>query len=250
MNNNSHKNSIQDNVLKAIEAGKVKMRPKWHFVARTSLLIVGTILVVLALLYLVSLILFIMRQTGVLFVSGFGFSGISAFFLSAPWLLIIIAVIFIIILQILIKKYSFGYGRPLLYSALAIIVLVVVGGILVEMTPLHRGLFNRAENNGLPLAGGLYRQFGEQEHDNITVGVVTEVLDNGYKITTQGGEALTVTITSQTKGAPGFAIGDTIVVLGSRQDDTIMAEGIRIFDGEMRSGHGGDHPPGPPPGHR
>lgn len=246
MDNDNNKNSIQQNVLKAISAGKVKMRPKWIFVFHTALLVVGTILIALTVLYLASLIIFILRQTGVLHVPGFGLHGINTFFASAPWILILIAIVFIILLQVLIKKYSFGYGRPLLYSAFGIILLVVVGGLLVEKTSVHRQLFMRAENHNLPMAGGLYRLFGERDHDGITIGAIIEFRDPDFTISTQGGEVVMVDVTPQTKSFPGMIlnVGKIVEVFGGRHDNLVTAEGIREFDGQMRPGRGG-----PPPFH-
>lgn len=245
MNENPN-NSIHDNILKAIETGKVTMKPRWHFVVRASLLIVGIILVSLSLVYLASFIVFILRQTGVLFVPEFGLHGINVFLMATPWLLVLIALVFIALLQILIKKYSFGYGRPLMYSAIGIMVLVVLAGYLVERTSLHQRLFRQAENQNLPFAGGLYRQFGERRPDNITAGVITEILENGYKINSHNEEIVVIVVTPETKLPPqtSFNVGDMIVALGKREADKVIAEGIRMFDGEMLPRHPGSPPPG------
>lgn len=235
MNNENHENSIQENVLKAIEAGKIKMLPKWHFVLRAALVIVGIVLISLVLLYLVSFIIFILRQTGTLFIPGSGLYGINLFLESTPWLLVGIAVVFIVLLQILIKKYAFGYGKPLMYSAIGIIIFVIFGGALVEMSPLHRNLFRQAEDRGLPFAGAIYKQYGTRRIGNITIGPIVEVIDTGYKIESRENENVNVIVTPQTRMPIGitFKLGDIIVVFGHRKDNMVSADGIRIFDGLM-----------------
>jgi len=72
MTEDANNNSIKADVLKAIKDGQVKMRPKWQFITKAALLIVGVVLVALTILYLVSFIVFVLRQTGLLFVPGFG----------------------------------------------------------------------------------------------------------------------------------------------------------------------------------
>lgn len=238
MNNEQDNNinkTIHDNVLKAIEAGQVKMKPKWHFVVRTALLLVGTILLTLSILYVASFIIFIMRQNGLLFVSSYGWHGLNVLINSIPWLLVGMTIVFIVLLQILIKKYSFGYGKPLMYSVLAVIVIVIVGGMLLEKTSIHQGLFNEAENDRLPLFGGMYRQFGEEHSESITIGKIHELLNNGYRIENHTNDDIVIIVTPQTKLPPNSSlqIGDVIFVLGRQNGNTVEAEGIRVFDGIM-----------------
>jgi hypothetical protein len=243
------KNSIRDNVLKRIEAGKVHMRPRWHFVLRAVLMIVGTVLLVLTTVYLTSFIIFTLRQTGALAAPGFRPGGYLLLLGSIPWVILVVAVIFLVLLGILVKKYSFGYHKPLLYTTAGIIALAVVGGILVEMTPLHRGLFRIAEENNLPVAGHMYRSFGQHHIDNITIGEITELVNEDYKILEREGEPVFVNVDDDTKVEPGviYKIGDTIIIFGKRDDGTVDAEGIRIFTGEpphrVRPGTPGPLPP-------
>ena len=153
---------MKDDVLKAIQGGQVKMRPKWQFITKAALMLLGVVLVALTTLYLVSFIVFILRQTGVLFVPAFGPGAFGVFFMSLPWLLIALAAIFMLLLEILIKRYSFAYGRPFLYSALAVIFLGIAGGIIIGETPLHERFFDAAENGQLPFAGPVYEYYRQQ----------------------------------------------------------------------------------------
>jgi hypothetical protein len=228
MNNDESNKSIKDNVLKAIESGKATMKPKWHFVLRTTLLVLGMILSVLTGMYLVSLIIFILHRTGVWFIPGF--RGLGLLFTSLPWILVLVAVIFIVILEILVKKYSFGYRKPLLYSTIGVIVLVLAGGFVVAQTSLHRGLFERAREHRLGWGSGFYRQFGDQRSPgNLAVGAVTQKLANGFWIQDPRGSALEIVVNDKTQYPTGnnIAVNDHIVVLGPRQGTTITAESIR-----------------------
>lgn len=233
MNTESNKNSIRDKVLQVIEEKKIIMQPKWHFVLRTVLMLVGVLLVSLVLLYLASFIFFVLRHTGVWFVPGFGFGGLNALVTSLPWLLIVVTGVFVVLLEILVKKYAFAYGKPLLYSAIGILFLVTVGGFLVALTPLHRGLFMEARDQHLPLAGDFYRAYGQPRFRNITAGTIVEVVSNGYNIRDHRNERVMVIVTPETQFPFGsdLKVEDSIVILGSRDDNMIQALGIRkIFD--------------------
>jgi hypothetical protein len=232
MNNEPPKKSIKDSVLHIIKQGEVKMRPKWHFILNGILLGVGTALVVFTLLYLASFILFILRQNGIWFLPSFGFRGLGLLFFSLPWILILTAVIFIFILELLVRQYSFAYRRPLFYSALGVILLVVIGGFVIAQTDLHPGFYRTAREGHLPFAGKFYRDFGMGSPDNVCPCQVKEITENGFKATDPHDQEVTVVITPETKFPLGtnFAAGDEVLVIGDRKDEVIMAEGIRKID--------------------
>lgn len=232
MNNNEQKHSktIREQVLLAIESGQVKMRPKWHFAVKTALFLVGVVLAVFTLLYLTSFVIFILHQSGVWFMPAFGARGWREFLFSLPWLLVFLSAIFIILLQILIRRYSFAYGRPFMYSVGAILALAIAGGALLAQTSFHRRLFMRARDHHLPFAGGMYRQYGLRARGNAFAGVITEITAEGYKISNNRNELLNVLVSAKTRMPPNLnlAIGDSIVVLGKREGDSVRAFGIRV----------------------
>src|ERR1041385_3423472 len=174
--------SIKNKVLGAIEQGKVKMKPRWHFVLQATLLVLGTFLAVLALVYLVSFIFFALHQTGIIHSTEFGFRGVGVFLVSLPWLLILLSVVFIVVLEILVRKYSFSYRRPLLYTIFGIILLVLVSGFVVAQTSFHRHLFLQAWDDNLPVVRGFYRTFGEGASGHFEAGRVTAKTSDGYEI--------------------------------------------------------------------
>jgi hypothetical protein len=159
MDKGNDKKSIKDQVMEAIKRGQVKMRPRWHFVLRASLFFTGLTIVSMALVYLASFIIFFFQRTGAISVPVFGFRGIISFLFSLPWLLILFGIIFVVLLELLIRRYSFAYRRPLLYSLLGIIVFASLVGFVVSKTSLHRGFFARAQERKLPIAGPLYRHY-------------------------------------------------------------------------------------------
>jgi hypothetical protein len=225
----SNKKSIRERVLEAVKGGDIKMKPKWHFVLRAVLGIIGACILLFAILYLASFIIFILRRTGVWFVPVFGSRGWFEFLLALPWLLILLSLAFIAVLEVFVRKYSFAYRRPMLYSVLTILFLAIVGGFVVASTPLHGRIFRYAEEHQLPFARPFYRQFGDRGFENIHPGKVTGVTQNGFTIQSRGGEALTVVVTSATRLplGGGFEAGDFVVVFGERASNTVQAFGVR-----------------------
>ncbi len=232
-----NKKTIRERVLEAIKTGRVKMRPKWQFAAAAILFVAAGVLLALTILYLVSFIIFTTRQTGVSFVPLFGLRGWLVFFLSLPWLLILLSVIFVIVLELLMLRYSFAYRRPLLYSALAILALALVGGLLLARTSLHRRLFHAAQQHHLLFGEGLYQQFGGQQFGNIRPGKITELTANGFVMTDRRGQVVTVMITPQTRLPfdKEFSVGDVVVVFGDQATSTVEALGVRKVGDRSRN---------------
>lgn len=144
-----NKDSIKNNVIKAIQDGKVAMRPKWHFILNAGLLFIGTVLALLALVYLVSFIIFAQSVS----------HNVTEMLETLPWIVVFLAVVFIIIVEILVRRYSFSYRKPLLYTTLGILALVVLTGFIISRTGLHDDLSDRAHRGELPFGGEIYRRY-------------------------------------------------------------------------------------------
>lgn len=228
--------NIKDNILSAIESGKVSMKPRWHFVAKGVLLVVGTLFAFLSLVYLISFIFFILKQTGLWFVPGFGFGIMREILFDFPWLLVTLAILLILLLQFLIKKYSFSYGRPLIYSVVAVVCLVVLAGFAVSATPIHKNFFMQAQNNNFPVGGKIYKQYGFMPgSNNLITGEIIEDLGDGYNIHTPQDEMLLILVTPETKLPYGkdFQKGDKLVVVGKRKGFIVTARGIREVENDV-----------------
>ncbi|MBS3903087.1 MAG: hypothetical protein KGZ30_04600 [Anaplasmataceae bacterium] len=235
MTHQEHKNCARHGVMQIIEEGKIAMKPRWHFVLKTSLVILGGILITLALLYLTSFIIFILWYTGAWFVPIYGVKGLISFLLAAPWLLVALVVVFLWILEILFRHYSFAYRRPLLYSTLSVLGLVLVGGFTVAQTSLHENLLEQARRDRLPVAGPLYRSFGLGNISDIHRGVIDQMIDDGFIISNRRNESVEVQLTPQTRFPFGtdFETGDFVVIFGERNNGQVTALGVqKVGDGE------------------
>jgi hypothetical protein len=232
------KSSIADLVLEKIKTGQAEMRPRWHFVLRTLLFTLGVIILWLALLYLASFIVFVLRETGVLFVPSFGFRGVGVFLFSLPWFLILLVAAFVLVLEILVTRYSFAYRKPLLYSMGGILLLVVLGGAVVSSLGFHQGFSRYAKKGSIPMAGEFYRSFEHRPNDNIFPGTILTLSEDGFRLRDPREEEFDIIVTSDT-GFPfgvDFEEGDKVVVFGDRKGTStvVQAVGIRRMDGMPR----------------
>jgi hypothetical protein len=232
--NNQHDNSIRNQVLLEVESGRVSMKPRWHFILLGTLAALGGVIIALLLLYLISFIIFAVHQTGVSFVPAFGLRGWVRFLTALPWLLIVFSLVFMGILEVLVRRYSIAYSRPLLVSLGGIIVVAVAGGCIVARTTFHRQLFVRAQQHHLPMLGErFYRGFGSARFTDLQRGVIVATTSEGFEITNPWGEQVRVVITPQTRLPfdDEFAPGKMVLIFGDGTS-TVRAFGIRAIGGE------------------
>lgn len=232
MNTDSQKSLASDKILEQIKKGQVKMRPKIYFVLKTLLIVLGIFVVALFALYLVSFIVFALRASGAWYLSGFGFPGIKASIVLIPWVLILMALVLIIVLEVLVKRFSFSYRQPIFYSLLGIIIFVFLGSFVIGKTGLHPNLFEKAREGRLPVAEKFYRGFGMAKFQNVHRGIVSELTDNGFSIKTCNDEVLVIIVTDETRFLfeGDVEIGHMIIILGERENGTIVATGVRKVD--------------------
>ncbi len=216
-------------LMERIKKGEVKRHSKGYFLIRGLTYALIIIAVLGFCLFLGSFIFFAIRATGIFFLPIFGLLGLRVFFLSFPWILILIVTLLIILTEGLLKKFHVVYSKPLLYSVVAVIALVFLGSFIVERTHLHVGLFERAQNDMLPIMGPVYRGFGGRQINDTYIGEVTAVLTDTLIIETTEGREMKVVISSETNcpcGIEQIDTGDMVVVVGKEKNGEISALGV------------------------
>jgi hypothetical protein len=226
------KDQLKETIISAIKKGEVTMRPRWHFVLRSALLLLGVIVTVLLLLFLSSFVAFMLRASGAAFVPHFGFLGLRSFIIAIPWLLILATLLFLVVLEILTRFYGFTRKIPLLYSALGVIVFVLLSTFIIGQTAFHERMSLRAMKGGLPIVGEIYRW--SPELADVHRGRVLEITESGF-ILKHRRDATTSIIVSESTSLPygdAFTEGDIVVVFGEKSRDVITAQGvIKVTEG-------------------
>lgn len=228
--------ALRRSVVDAIKKGTVQMRPRWHFVLLSALTVIGAVIGLLVLIYMASLSVFFLHDSGAWFVPSFGGRGWFSFLRSIPWLLILLTVIFAGLLEILVRRYTFVYRKPLLLSALGIVALVLLGGFLFAATPFHRQMQFFASHHQLPppLAFIYGAPFRMPPPPDVYHGVILATTTSGFVLDDQNGAGTTtVLINGQTRLPYGidFSVGTEVVVVGDRiGSSTVRAFGVQESD--------------------
>ncbi|MGC9968636.1 MAG: hypothetical protein ABSC29_02810 [Minisyncoccia bacterium] len=200
--------AIEKNIFDAIERGKVKMRPRWHFVVRTGLAAAAAIVLFLLLVCLGSMAIFTLHESGAWFAYDFGFAGWYLFLRSLPLVLIVLTLIFTAAVVLLARQYAFAYHRPLIYLLIVIVGFATLINFLVVPPAFHRTIADYAGDN-LPFISAFY-EFEEMVPSTVHRGEIVAFTNSGFVLQNLGG-TVTATVVFATTS---FRTGDVVVVFG------------------------------------
>ncbi len=224
----NNQTSIEKSVVAAIKSGEVSMRPWWYFVLIGVLYAVAIITILLLSVYTAGLVLFVLRQTGVFFAPEFGTRGFFIFARSLPWMLVLLLCIFLVSLEILVRRYAFSKQKPVLYTA--VVIFIVVAGIGVVTAPIHQKVFLIVKQDKSGITGKMYRRFVENGNREAWKGTVVSITPEGFIIQDGNGATSSVVRTERTILFPVreiIEVGDSVAVFGVEQRGCIDAYGIR-----------------------
>ncbi len=221
--------SVKDLVLKQIEEGSVSVTPKWRFTARAILSVLGLVFGFLAILFVITLIHFSLRESGILALPEFGGEGLREFLFSLPWLPIALLFGAVLALEYWLLRYAFAYRQPLLYSVFGIAACLTLGTVLVAAGKVHEGAYQVAESANVPLMRPLYNSAAGSVSPKVHRGMVAELEEQGFLLRARGGQIFEVSVTSETRISPPRAVmvGDMVIVFGQDRDGIIRAIGIK-----------------------
>lgn len=236
---NDDSRHMRESVMKAIHEQEVRMRPRWQFVLVSVLVATGTITLMLAIMYALSLAVFFLHQSGAWFVPAFGARGWMEFMRSVPWLLVVLVSAFIVLLEVLVRRYQFVYRKPLMLSVAGIIGLIALGSTVLAVMPFHGAMAGYAIRGVLPPpVDQLYRPDNRRivRTDSIHRGMIVGTSSEGFMVAEGGdGDSVMVVVSGDTRLPYGqdFTVGDIIVVVGDRVGTgTVRAFGIRSVERE------------------
>ena len=233
-----NQNELKKNILDKIESGEIKMHPKTYFVLKIVMLIVVALLVLLTSSFLLSFIFYSIRVSGRFFLLGFGWRGLGVFFLTFPWWILFIDIVFVLALEWLLKRFQFGYRNPIIYTLGGILLLTLLAAFGIEYSPLHAVLTQQEQHGQVPIIGGFYNQIRRPPHElGVFRGVVTSVSGNVFvlknsDLDTDADDATTtillkIFLNTSVQAATLVNVGDNILVAGDRVGSEIHVYGFQ-----------------------
>lgn len=227
MNEDNKQINIKDEIIKKIESGEIHMTSKFYFMLKLGILASLIILIFFTSTFLLSYILFSLSSAGHFFLLRFGFEGIYNFFVTLPWILLVVNVLLVLLLDKLLKSFKFGYKSPALYLFIGTFVFVTLLSTLVNLTSFHRNMEQKAYQKKLPLGNDFYYSPNSLKSlPNSYRGFVVSILDNTF-IMSFGTSTIKVVAIKDIQLNDHLKEGDLVFVAGKIIDNEIKAYGIK-----------------------
>jgi hypothetical protein len=157
----SPETDIGAKVLAEIRSRSVSMRSRLYFKCRMGLINALTVAIFFLCLFTVSYIFFNIRNDTYQYLIAFGNEGGLTFTLLFPWFTLMFALVLLVVLEALLRRFTASYRVPALRLLLWTVIVVVAASSLIELTPLHSYLSARALGGDLPVLGPLYQIDGK-----------------------------------------------------------------------------------------
>jgi hypothetical protein len=229
---------MKEIIMKRIESGRVTMRSRLYFGLRLGAVVSISVLVLLVSVALSTFILFSIRISGHEALLHFGSRGVFTFFHVFPWPLLVIDLLLVALLEMLLRKFRFGYRSPILYLLLGLVALSISLGFFVDRgTPVNDLLFIRSRHHALPAPFGVFYERVPIHHvlsDGICRCTITSIRGNmmyaeDRTLGTTTNFTIFVPPDNPDATTTGLGVGDTVFVIGDVEGGTLRAVGIRSF---------------------
>ena len=235
----NQESDIKEKVLEEIGHGGVRKRSRAYFIAQIVLVATLFIIALTLSVFVLSFAIFSLHESGEQFLLGFGWRGVVTFISLFPWTLLIIDVLLFILVEWLSRRFKVGYRIPVLRALLWIIIFVIAGGIIVDLTPLHATLLQMANHDRLPVIGEWYEGiYASHAGQGVFRGTVNSVQGNEFVIFHDDKDRDADDGTWTVVAPAGFdmtsvSVGERVYVAGVATSGVIQAYGIEQLSGDM-----------------
>lgn len=214
-------NNLKSKILETVQKNNIKMIPKWKFVLYSALSIAGVWFVFLVLVFVVSLIFFVLSRYGFLDMPFFGFIQTIHALGAIPFALFVTAIFLLVLMEVLSRMYTFTFRRPLAVTLLGVTLIVTFCSYLISQTSVHEYVRDYMKSRHLEMFSRAYdrpRPPNKIQGMDVLRGEVlvtsatsaTLLLFNGEKVVVY---ATTSRGTTTMPRAP--RVGDDVVMLGT-----------------------------------
>jgi hypothetical protein len=152
------------------------------------------------------------------------------FLKAIPWMLIGLLVVIFIILQILIRYFSFAYTRSVLVTLAATFLVIVCSNlILVTLDPRHN-IARFGERSNIPVLREMHSTFRNEKQRGAIRGVIADISNTTYTVETiKGSTTVTFLITPSTRilSQENLKLGDVVLVVASQAEGFLQASVVR-----------------------
>lgn len=128
--------SIKSKVMTQISSGQIRMKPRWYFIAGSLLTSLGLIGLNVSAIFMLNLSLFLLRQHGPM-----GEWRLQLMLATFPWVIPGLAVVFLAIGIVMLKKFDFSYQKNFSLIVITILTTVIAAAIMIDLMGINDAWF-------------------------------------------------------------------------------------------------------------
>ena len=123
--------NIENKIMEQVLSGKVKMKPRWYFILGSVLSFVGLTGMIVGAVFLTNLTLFLIRKQGP------GTGRINMMLESFPLWVPLLAVAFVILGILVLKRYDFSYKKNFPLVAGTLVAAIILSALIINLSGLN-----------------------------------------------------------------------------------------------------------------
>ena len=222
--------TIKNTILTIVDSKKIQMIPKWKFVVYSLLGLIGICFSFLLLLFVVSLVMFILARYGFMYLPMFGFQATLHAITGIPIVLCLFGLLLVFIIEVVSRQFSFSFRRPLLVTLCIIIGIALIVGYLVSITPLHMMMRGYAKERHFDRFNSLYERPPREQLETgraVLRGEVIATTTDSLTLSLFNDVIRTVYATGTRQPFGGVTLGDDIIVFGRIEGGRFLVMKLR-----------------------
>lgn len=211
-----HSPDTRNAVMERIRKEDRRVKSRGYFLMRTIVNVFGLVFLALTAIYILSLIVFITRGQGLGMFLDIGPRGAWLFLTQLPWLLILLALGVVLLVEIMVRRYGYGYRQPILITVGGVLLIVVMGSL--SMLPLQLHERTLASGPGFlqaPLLGKMCQHF---DSGSVVSGTIAAITSEYIEVEVATGQIVTIVVTPATRVPRGHvpSVGEAVIVLADK----------------------------------
>ncbi len=225
-------------VLKKIQDEDITPLSKRLFHIRLIAVVAVILAVCIVTVFLLSYIVFGIRMGGYASLLDLGLTGWQVFLMLFPWTLLLIDLALIGVLEWLLRSFKFCYRLPSLYLLPSVVVIVLLGGYVIDRFHVHDAVMGRSQDAAITFLKGFYESNKNPTPPPNEVGIfratVTGISGNLLMVNFDDTMRATSTPIGVFVEDPAFlrtiSVGERVFIKGQVVNGTLQAQAIsKVF---------------------
>ncbi len=224
-------NNIHNTILKKIESGAIRQKPKWHFVLMTLSVVFALSALLLIFLYLVSFVGLVLREHLIFDTLSFGPRTVFTIMHTLPFLLIVLVITVFLLLHVLVRYFAFAYMKPVMLTLGLGLLLTLLLFASVLLGDKDSRIARLGEGRHVPGIEMLHVRFRDRMPPVALHGIVVSNKDGVLVIRDANGKELEVLFTENTRtDKEAYEIGEQVMLIVDRTPEGFRVIAVRIYD--------------------